>query len=90
MTKGSARGGGGGLASENVRERVGGSVHGIGIRRFGRWCWGGRCVAADRSGEEVRWGCSARGHGAVATQTRGCSQCLYQRLPKFSGNIRVV
>lgn len=41
-----------------------------------RWC--------DRGGEEVRWGCPARGHGAVATQTRGCSQCLYQRLPKIS------
>lgn len=37
----------------------------------------------------MRWGCPARGHGAVATQTRGCSQCLYQRLPKSCGNIRV-
>lgn len=37
----------------------------------------------------MRWGCPARGHGAVATQTRGCSQCLYQRLPKSYGNIRV-
>lgn len=45
------------------------------------WC--------NRGGEEVRWGCPARGHGAVATQTRGCSQCLYQRLPKSYGNIRV-
>lgn len=45
------------------------------------WC--------NRGGEEVRWGCPARGHGAVATQTRGCSQCLYQRLPKSCGNIRV-
>lgn len=42
-----------------------------------------------RGGKEVRWGCPARGHGAVATQTRGCSQCLYQRLPKSYGNIRV-
>lgn len=45
------------------------------------WC--------NRGAEEVRWGCPARGHGAVATQTRGCSQCLYQRLPKSCGNIRV-
>ena len=38
---------------------------------------------------EVRWGCWPRGHGAVATQTRGCSQCLYQRLTK-SAIIRVL
>lgn len=52
-----------------VRARVGGESERDGASRC--------CIASARP--MLRWGCPARGHGAVATQTRGCSQCLYQR-----------